>query len=202
MRPQKTHVVASLGLPEANVLTGKADNVTLVVHDTGTGTAGTDIDANVVVLNRVELVVRINRHLSRLLSRSLPVWLAEWHRSHGECDCFDQRSSSVGIELNFEKCCELCFECLYSMDWYQLSVKARKRVGEEQDKLLIDERTGKDEGVALILGSLGMSILMTLEWRKRGDSGKLVLAAGCFGRQAGDAWLNAPFSSVHLHLPS
>jgi hypothetical protein len=77
MRLQTTYVVTSLGLPETNVLTGKTNNVTLVVHDTGAGTAGTDIDANVVVLNCVKLVVRVNRHLSRLLSRSLPVRLAE-----------------------------------------------------------------------------------------------------------------------------
>jgi hypothetical protein len=77
VRLQTTYVVASLGLPETNVLTGKTNNVTLVVHDTGAGTAGTDINANVVVLDCVKLVVRVNRHLSRLLSRSLPVRLAE-----------------------------------------------------------------------------------------------------------------------------
>jgi hypothetical protein len=77
VRLQTTYVVTSLGLPETNVLTGKTDNVTLVIHDTGAGTAGTDINANVVVLDCVKLVVRVNRHLSRLLSRSLPVRLAE-----------------------------------------------------------------------------------------------------------------------------
>jgi hypothetical protein len=85
VRLQTTYVVASLGLPQTNVLTGKTDNVTLVVHDTGAGTAGTDINANVVVLNCVELIVRIDRHLSRLLSRSLPVRLTEGKRRHAEC---------------------------------------------------------------------------------------------------------------------
>ena len=94
MRLQTTYVVTSLGLPQTNVLAGKTDNVTLVVHDTSTGTASTDINANVVVLDCVKLVVRVNRHLSGLLSRSLPVGLAEGKRSHAECGCFGQRSSS------------------------------------------------------------------------------------------------------------
>ena len=95
MRLQTAYVVASLGLPETNVLAGKTDNVTLVVHDTGAGTAGTDINANVVVLNCVELDVRVNRHLSRLLSRGLPIRLAEGKRRHAECGCVGQQSSSV-----------------------------------------------------------------------------------------------------------
>lgn len=69
MRRWQAHVVASLGLPEANVLRGKADNVALVVHDTGTRTAGTDINTNVVINVRVKLVARVSRHLARLLPR-------------------------------------------------------------------------------------------------------------------------------------
>lgn len=64
-----SHVISGLGLPEANVLGRKTNNVALVVHDTGTGTAGADIDADVVVDMRVELVARVSRHLTRLLPR-------------------------------------------------------------------------------------------------------------------------------------
>lgn len=68
-------VVSRLGLPQTNVLTGQTDNVALVVHDAGSGTTRTDINANVMVLLNVELIVRVDGHLSRLLA----VGVAEWH---------------------------------------------------------------------------------------------------------------------------
>jgi len=74
-----TYVVASLRLPKANVLAGKTNNVTLVVHNTSTSTTGTNIDTNVVVQLWSQLIVRVNRHLSRLLPRLLAVWLTNWH---------------------------------------------------------------------------------------------------------------------------
>ena len=74
-----TYVVSSLWLPKANVLAGQANNVTLFVHDACSCTAGTDIDTDVVLHLHSELVVWINRHLSRLLSALLPVRLAKWH---------------------------------------------------------------------------------------------------------------------------
>lgn len=60
----KTYVVTSLGLPKANVFTGKSDNVTLCVHDTGTSRASAYINTNVVIHVRTDLVVWVDRHLT------------------------------------------------------------------------------------------------------------------------------------------
>lgn len=72
-----TYVVPNFGLPHANVLTSDADNVTLDVDDAGTSTAGTDIDADVVLLMNTDLIVRIDGQLPRLLSRVLSVTLTK-----------------------------------------------------------------------------------------------------------------------------
>lgn len=55
----KTYIVPSLWLPELDVLRGKAYNVAMVVDDTSSGTAGADIDSDVMVEVRSELIVRI-----------------------------------------------------------------------------------------------------------------------------------------------
>ena len=78
----RAYVVSGLWLPEANVLAGKPDDITSGVHDASTGPTSTDIDTHVVIQKRVKLMVWVDRQLSRLLSRSLPVRLAEWHRAH------------------------------------------------------------------------------------------------------------------------
>jgi hypothetical protein len=61
------YIVASLWLPETNVLRSQSNNVALVIHDAGSGTTCTNIDANVVIDVWVKLIARVCRHLSRLL---------------------------------------------------------------------------------------------------------------------------------------
>jgi len=58
-----SYIVASLWLPQANVLGSKTNNVALIVHDARPGTASTDIDTNVVVDMRANLVAWIG-HLA------------------------------------------------------------------------------------------------------------------------------------------
>ena len=65
----ETYIVPRLRLPQPDVLARQAHNVTLGIHDTRPRTARPDVDANVVVLLRAELIVWIGRHLSRLLAR-------------------------------------------------------------------------------------------------------------------------------------
>lgn len=61
-----------LGLPEAYVLGCQADDVTLAVNDAGTGTAGSDINADIQVLVHLDLFARI--------SGCLPS--TKWQRGH------------------------------------------------------------------------------------------------------------------------
>lgn len=61
------YIVASLWLPEANVLACQTDDIALVVHDTCSRTTGSDIDTDIVVLLRAEFIVRVDGHLARLL---------------------------------------------------------------------------------------------------------------------------------------
>ena len=77
-----TYIVASLRLPQANVLARESDNVTLCVHDTSTSAASSDIDTDVVIGVRADLIVGINRHLPGLLAGLLPVRLAVWKVLH------------------------------------------------------------------------------------------------------------------------
>ena len=51
-----TYVVSGLRLPKADVLRCKSDDVSCFVDDTRSCTSSTNIDANVVVLFRVDLV--------------------------------------------------------------------------------------------------------------------------------------------------
>ena len=67
------YIEARLGLPQPDILTGKTNDVSSVVHDARACAASTDIDADVVVPLRVQLVVRIHGHLPRLLPRGLSV---------------------------------------------------------------------------------------------------------------------------------
>jgi hypothetical protein len=62
------YIVSSLWLPEANVLRCQSYNITLIVHDTGSGTTSTHIDTDIVVDLRVEFIARVCRQLSRLLA--------------------------------------------------------------------------------------------------------------------------------------
>lgn len=80
----ESHIVASLGLPQTNVLAGQTDNVALVVHDACSCTSSTDIDPNVVVDLRTELIVRVDRHLSGLLSRRVAIWKTTGARHGGQ----------------------------------------------------------------------------------------------------------------------
>ena len=60
------YIVAGLWLPQTNVLRSQPYNITLVVHNTSSGTTCTDIDTNVVVHLRADLVAWIS-HLARWL---------------------------------------------------------------------------------------------------------------------------------------
>ena len=51
-----TYVVASLRLPQTNVLRCKANDVSCFVDDTSSCTSSTNVDANVVILFWVDLV--------------------------------------------------------------------------------------------------------------------------------------------------
>lgn len=59
-----THVVALLRLPQADVLRGQADNVALGINNASAGTAGADVDTNVVIHVGIQLIVRICTHLT------------------------------------------------------------------------------------------------------------------------------------------
>lgn len=67
MDARATHVVTSLRLPKRDVLARQADDIALLVHDACSRGAGTDINADVVVLDDIDLVVRVDRHLAGLL---------------------------------------------------------------------------------------------------------------------------------------
>lgn len=58
-RKWRLHIIALFGLPQADVLRGHAKNVTFGIDDTRPGTAGADVDSNVVLHVWVQLVVRI-----------------------------------------------------------------------------------------------------------------------------------------------
>lgn len=75
---RKLHIIALFGLPQADVLRGHAKNVTFGIYDTRPGTAGADVDSNVILHVWVQLVVRIGGQLARLL----PGWLSKWKGRH------------------------------------------------------------------------------------------------------------------------
>ena len=79
------YVVAGLWLPQTNVLRSQPYNITLVVHNTSSGTTCTDIDTNVVVLDDLDFIVRVDRHLARLLPRGLPEGHAALHDGQMPC---------------------------------------------------------------------------------------------------------------------
>ena len=78
-RTISTHIVACLWLPEANVLACQTDNVTLLVHDACSCRASANVNADVVVLDDLDLVVGVDGHLAGLLPRGLPVWHVALH---------------------------------------------------------------------------------------------------------------------------
>lgn len=59
-----TYIISSLRLPKANVFACKSNNIPLIVHDTRPCASRADIDTNVVLLMRMDLVARIGRHLA------------------------------------------------------------------------------------------------------------------------------------------
>lgn len=74
-----SYIVSSLWLPKTDVLAGQTDNVALLVHDTCSCRACADVDADVVVLDDLDLVVGVDGHLAGLLPRGLPVWHVALH---------------------------------------------------------------------------------------------------------------------------
>ena len=80
-----SYIVSSLWLPKTNVLAGQTDNVALLVHDTCSCRACTDIDTNVVVLDDLDFVVRVDGHLAGLLPRGLPVGHVTLHGGQMLC---------------------------------------------------------------------------------------------------------------------
>lgn len=81
-----SYVETGLWLPQANILARQTDNVTSVVHDTCSRTAGTNIDTDVVIELWTELIVRVDGHLSGLLPRRVAVWKTGGLR-HDGCFC-------------------------------------------------------------------------------------------------------------------
>lgn len=65
------HVVSLLGLPETDVLRSHAQNIAIAVDDAGAGTAGADVDSEVVVHVWVQLVMGVSGHLTGGLPRGL-----------------------------------------------------------------------------------------------------------------------------------
>ena len=59
------YIVSRLRLPQANVLRGQANNVAGLVDDTGSRTAGADVNANVMVHLDVNFVSVVKRVLTR-----------------------------------------------------------------------------------------------------------------------------------------
>ena len=51
-------------MPQTDVLGGDTDDVSLGVDDTGSGTAGANVDSYVVIHVGVEIIVRVSGHLS------------------------------------------------------------------------------------------------------------------------------------------
>ena len=80
-----SYIVSSLWLPKTNVLAGQTDNIALLVHDTCSCGACADIDTNIVVLDDLDFVVRVDGHLARLLPRRLPVGHATLHGGQMLC---------------------------------------------------------------------------------------------------------------------
>jgi hypothetical protein len=91
-----THIVASLWLPKANVLARQSDNVSLLVHDACSCRAGADVNADVVVLDDLDLVVGVDGHLAGLLPRRLPVWHVALHGGR-LCECVEEKRWEVEV---------------------------------------------------------------------------------------------------------
>jgi len=66
---QRTYIVASLRLPETNVLGMESNDVSVSVHDACSCTSSSHIDANVVVNSVVKLIARVHRHAARPSTR-------------------------------------------------------------------------------------------------------------------------------------
>ena len=64
----QTYIVALFWLPQANVLRGKPNNVTLGVDHTSPSAAGADVNANIVVHVHVQFIVGVCTHLTRVLT--------------------------------------------------------------------------------------------------------------------------------------
>ena len=64
LKSASTYIVAGLRLPQLDVLRREADNVTMLIDNAGSSTASPNIDANVVIDMRTELVVRIGGELT------------------------------------------------------------------------------------------------------------------------------------------
>lgn len=96
-RKRGLHIIALFGLPQADVLRGHAKNVTFGIDDTSPGTAGADVDSNVILHVWVQLVVRIGGQLARLL----PGWLSKWKGRHIEKGgpCFNGPAVSADSSL-------------------------------------------------------------------------------------------------------
>lgn len=61
----RAYVVAVLGLPELNVFRGQSLDVTGLINDTGSGRAGTDVYADVVILGQLVLALWPDSQYSR-----------------------------------------------------------------------------------------------------------------------------------------
>lgn len=84
----ETYVVASLRLPELDVLGSKSHNIAMVIDNTSSCAACANVDSDVVVGVRPELVVRIGGELTARLIRVLSV------RKIGHVGCVAQRVNS------------------------------------------------------------------------------------------------------------
>ena len=84
MGGERADIVSLLWLPKANILRCQTNNIPFTVDDTSTGTTGPNVDTDIMVYVKVNVVSAISRCLSRALSR----WSAVRHRwcygGHGE----------------------------------------------------------------------------------------------------------------------
>lgn len=88
-----TYVVASLGLPQANVLRREANNVACLVDDTGASTTSADVDSNIVILLHDNVVSHVDGILSH--GRSHP---AKWNLCHGDSGAVRRRNKKQWMQ--------------------------------------------------------------------------------------------------------